>query len=243
MTKPSIIQILSILAIILLIVIEIKNIFYPSKEINIIYYYVLIENFIAIILFTVLTFFPHKLELLAIIAFNYSIEILLIDEINYMGLFMFYLGISILYYRSFFTNNKLKKIILLSFIYCFLLISKIHFSFDIFIEFSLNSFAYLLILSFSIFIIKSKDKNKIYIKETLNLSDYPETTEKDVILLNYAKSNMSYKVIARELYRTEGTVRNRLNKLYDILGVFDRLGFLSTFYNHEIVYSEKVEDK
>ena len=50
--------------------------------------------------------------------------------------------------------------------------------------------------------------------------------------------NKQYKVIGNEVFRAEGTVRNRLNKIYDILGVMDRMGFISTYMGYEIVFQK-----
>ena len=53
--------------------------------------------------------------------------------------------------------------------------------------------------------------------------------------------NEQYKNIARTVYKAPGTIRNRLNKIYDILGVMDRMGFISTYLGYEIVF-EKSND-
>ena len=50
-------------------------------------------------------------------------------------------------------------------------------------------------------------------------------------------NNMQYKVIASELNKKEGTVRNRLNKIYDVLGVYDKMGFISKYHGCDITYS------
>ena len=52
----------------------------------------------------------------------------------------------------------------------------------------------------------------------------------------------TYKIIAAEVFRAEGTIRNRLNKVYDILGVMDRMGFISTYMGCKIVF-ENIENK
>ncbi|MBO7597412.1 MAG: hypothetical protein J6T70_10260, partial [Bacteroidales bacterium] len=39
-----------------------------------------------------------------------------------------------------------------------------------------------------------------------------------------------------------GTIRNRLNKVYDILGVMDRMGFISTYMGCNIIF-ENFENK
>ena len=54
--------------------------------------------------------------------------------------------------------------------------------------------------------------------------------------------NEQYKNIARAVYKAPGTVRNRLNKIYDLLGVMDRMGFISTYFGYEIVFSQNETD-
>ena len=55
-------------------------------------------------------------------------------------------------------------------------------------------------------------------------------------MLRRVLANQQYKVIAVDFNRTEGTIRNRLNKVYDILGVGDRTGFITTYSGFEVVY-------
>ena len=43
-------------------------------------------------------------------------------------------------------------------------------------------------------------------------------------------------MIAIDFNQKEGSIRNRLNKIYDILGVADRIGFLTTYTGFQIVY-------
>ena len=72
--------------------------------------------------------------------------------------------------------------------------------------------------------------------KTLNLAEYPGLNETDVVLLQLVLENEQYKNIARAVYKAPGTVRNRLNKIYDILGVMDRMGFISTYMGYEIIF-------
>ena len=77
--------------------------------------------------------------------------------------------------------------------------------------------------------------------KTLNLAEYPGLNETDVVLLQLVLENEQYKNIARSVYKAPGTIRNRLNKIYDILGVMDRMGLISTYLGYEIVF-EKSND-
>ena len=60
----------------------------------------------------------------------------------------------------------------------------------------------------------------------------------DVDLLEKVLQNKKYKEIALELHGNPGTIRNRLNKLYDILQVGDRTGFIAQFYGYKIIFEQ-----
>ena len=121
-------------------------------------------------------------------------------------------------------------------------ITKIHFGINNFIEQILYQLGYTLVLGiiFLLFILtiqyqKTPKKN---VSKILNLADYLGLVKNDVLLLQEVLDKKQYKEIAIDLYRAEGTVRNRLNKIYDILGVMDRMGFISTYMGYEIVFQK-----
>ena len=73
----------------------------------------------------------------------------------------------------------------------------------------------------------------------LNLAEYPGLVETDVVLLQKVLKNEQYKNIARAVYKAPGTIRNRLNKIYDLLGVMDRMGFISSYFGYDIVFEQE----
>lgn len=103
--------------------------------------------------------------------------------------------------------------------------------FDIFLFFPITIFL----------LVKYEDKKNNIKKENniLNIASFSGTKETDVILLEKVLQGHQYKNIAFETQRAEGTVRNRLNKLYDILGVYDRTGFVSLYYGYDITFDSK----
>ena len=200
----------------------------------------LIGNSSVIISFILLFIFPQKLELLAIVSFYYTFICTIFDLDNPIGICMFYLGISVLYVRGFFINNKKQKIVIIIFISLLVLLCGLHFGLSAFFDALLNKVAYFLVISITFFLILSYkhsiDSNQIQI---LNLSEYPELVETDVVLLEKVLENKPYKIIAMEVLRAEGTVRNRLNKIYHTLGVIDRMGFISTYFGYEIIFKKE----
>lgn len=204
----------------------------------------LFGNSFVMCLFVILSCYPHKLEFLAMASFYYTLVCFLDDLNNPIGICMFFLGISILYIRGFFINKTTRKIIITIIIYTLLLISKLHFGRGNFLGIIINNLGYTIVLSLILFILIGYKQNLLSNQKSeenlkiLNLAQYPELVENDVILLQKVLDNKQYKVIGNEVFRTEGTIRNRLNKIYDILGVMDRMGFISTYIGYEIVFQK-----
>ena len=72
----------------------------------------------------------------------------------------------------------------------------------------------------------------------MNLCDYLTLKKSDLILLELVQQNKLYKEIAVIVNKSEGTIRNRLNRIYHILDVIDRMGFISAYSNYKIIYEE-----
>ena len=242
------IRIFSIICAIFLLIVEIHNqmilpVFTINFSINPYALRRFTGNSIVIILCIFLALKPQKLEFLAISSFYYSFMGIIFDFDNPMGICMFFLGITVLYVRGFFLTEKRKKCIALGLLYIVMIFSGIHFGFTIFLDSLINKIAYTLVLSIIFFLLvacnykieSSVDK----LTKILNLSIYPELVQNDVSLLQKVLENKQYKVIALETSKAEGTVRNRLNKIYDVLGVMDRMGFISTYMGYEIVFEEE----
>ena len=212
------------------------------------------ENLIAIVLFYLIILQPQKIEYLAIVSFMYSFECLALNFYNSMGILMYGLGISVFYVRGLFIKKTKIKIIISVIIYiCLflggilygLLILKIPIGSHEYYDSIMDKLGYTLVLSIILFLLIIH--NHSYMAEmqaqtkTLNLAEYPGLNETDVVLLQLVLENEQYKNIARAVYKAPGTIRNRLNKIYDSLGVMDRMGFISTYLGYEIVF-EKSND-
>ena len=214
------------------------------------------ENIAAIILFYLMIIHPQKIEYLAIGSFMYAIACLALDLDNPMGILMYGFGISVFYVRGVFINKTKQKLIIAIFIYICLLCTG--FLYDILIskqtvqavdycEAIIDMIGYTLVLSLILFLLithnhfakaESQGTQKI-----LNLAIYPGLTESDVVLLQKVLENEQYKNIARAVYKAPGTIRNRLNKIYDLLGVMNRMGFISTYLGYEIVFENSSDSR
>ncbi len=220
---------------------QIKNPVY-SKDSFVDYYSLrqLIGNTFNIILFVLLSLKPQKLGILAICSFYYAITCSIFDSDNPMGICMYFLGICVLYVRGELFVKTKQRIIELSLLYLVILLSGFQLGFKVFINELSTKLGYSLVLGIINFLfittLEYHRTPKIDNSKILNLANYPGLVKNDVLLLQEVLCKKQYKEIAIDLYRAEGTVRNRLNKIYDILGVMDRMGFISTFMGYEIVF-------
>lgn len=55
-------------------------------------------------------------------------------------------------------------------------------------------------------------------------------------LLQDVLENKKYKEITQKIHDSEGALRNKLSKIYKILEVGDRTGFLTIYSGYELVY-------
>ena len=161
-----------------------------------------------------------------------------------MGFCMYFLGIVTLYIRGFFIFKKKLKMICSTVVLVIMILLRLHFGIEIFLNTLPECIAYPLVLGIPLLLLKNyhqsiNDSNTVKI---LNLAEYQGLTKHDIPLLQKVLENKQYKVISAELSRTEGTVRNRLNKIYDILGVMDKTGFITTFTGYEIVFEEVLQE-
>ena len=206
------------------------------------------ENLVAIIFFYLMIIHPQKIEYLAIVSFMYTIACLALDLNNPMGILMYGLGISVFYVRGLFIHKTRQKAIIAIIVYICLLCGGflysllLHETADYF-DAILEKTGYTLVLSIIIFLLIthnhfSKDGTQA-IPKILNLAEIPGLVETDVVLLQKVLENEQYKNIARAVYKAPGTIRNRLNKIYDLLGVMDRMGFISTYLGYEIVFAKE----
>lgn len=205
--------------------------------------FMLIQNTSVIIFAYLLALFPYKLELLAIPAFIYAFSCNIMEKHNPMGICMYFLGISLLYLRGFFIKHKKPKIIIFLII-CFLLIIGEFYLYNTISDY-LNSIidklGYSLVLSIISFLLISY-KNTTFNSDSnqtpkkLNLAEFPGLVINDIPLLQNVLQDKQYKEIAINVKKAEGTVRNRLNKIYDLLGVMDKMGFITNYLGYEIVF-------
>lgn len=201
-----------------------------------------ILSFITVLCFFVIILFPHKIEFLALISFIISSCIIITEESNLMGIAMFHLGMITLYHRGFFIYHKTQKIITVLIYYICLIIAQFIFYRQYFFNNLINHIGMNLVLCLLEFFILSSPRR---IKETnliLDIKKIKGLDKRDSEWLIMIQNHKTYKEIASTYNITEGTVRNRMNKVYKILEVGDKQGFRNLYSEYKISFGEAVSE-
>ena len=190
--------------------------------------------YLLIVLFITLNIiFPQKIEFLAIAAFIYSYKMLFTSTLdkNSEGFILYIAACSILFAKGFFRRNKWKKVILLSVIFAAFLLSEIRFGYIEFLKslFAFLSYFFLLFVIILFYYLYLRNHGKSTLEKYINLSSYPDLSERDKEWLELVLKDTKYSTIAAEYNVTEGTVKNRMRYIYKVLQVSDRIGLMATF--------------
>ena len=177
----------------------------------------------------ILIIFPYKFESIAIYAFLYTGILLYSDPLNILSVPMYFLGILSLYKRGLLRKYKAVKITILSLGAVILLFSNLRYGTVYFLEDFGNKICCMLIC-FLIFIFVLMDKNTNRENTiTLDLSRFPELTERDKEWVELALSQEKYDSIARKYNLSPNYVKNRMRVIFKIIGVPDRLALLAAY--------------
>lgn len=201
------------------------------------------QNVICFFIFLVLVFKPQKFEYISIISFLYTIQIIVLEDNsnNIMGLFMYLLGISSFLIRGFFKKNMKLKFTLAIIIYFLLCTTKLRFGYYIFINYLIQTFGYSLVFAITLFFIFEynnqqikKTENQNTQQNILDLSQFPELTDRDKLWIHKVQSDAKYETIAKESNVSLGTMKNRMHQIFKIIDVPDRISFLSVYGGYTI---------
>ena len=241
----KIVRLASCFALVFLLVADINILhdtnFFKERDINH-RVFTFIQNccIIPLTLFIILK--PKKFILIGIISLWYSISISFRGSENMMCIPMFFLAFGTFLVRGFFLKHKKIKIVLFICIFLYELLIPLHFGIAAFIQSAISKIAFSLLFILSSFFVSEFRISRILFDtntiKVLNLAQFDGISRCDVDLLEKVLKNKKYKEIASELHGNSGTVRNRLNKLYDILQVGDRTGFITKYYGYKIVYEQ-----
>ncbi|MCR4734159.1 MAG: LuxR C-terminal-related transcriptional regulator [Treponema sp.] len=198
-------------------------------------------NFFVIFLLVITAVFPTKIEILSIICFIYSVIILIFEPENQIGNLMFLAGVEILHIRGFFIKKKFIKNSIFFGIYLLLVFTEIRFGFSRFFIILLEKIAYLIIMLINLtctilyyhFYYEKKTSPGFYINQ------FQELNIRDAEWLVLIQNRKTYKEIASKYNISEGTVRNRMNRIFKIIKCGDKIGFINLYGDYKIFFGEK----
>ncbi len=189
-----------------------------------------------LLLFLFLIIQPHRFELMAVVSFFYFALNMLVSSVNEnpMGLLMYFLTFSFLMARGFFRKNRKLKIGCLLGVFLILFLSQLRFGIKFFIESLIGFAGYTLVYVLGFFFFYQTISKYQENEKVLDLSVYPELTDRDKEWLELIMQETKYEVIANQYNMSFGSVRNRFRKIFKILQVSDRIGFMATYGGYTI---------
>ena len=148
-----------------------------------------------------------------------------------MGFMMYILTCAILFSRGFFRKSRLTKIIVAIIIFFGLFATQLRFGADVFVEsiFVLAEYAFVVFLIILFYYLYLRNQGKSPIEKELDLSLFPELTERDKEWIELILQETKYSTIASQYKITEGAVKNRMRLIFKTLDVSDRIGFMATY--------------
>ena len=162
-----------------------------------------------------------------------------------MGIPMFTLGVATFAIRGFFLKKTKLKIAIFAAIYLISLIIPVFYD-DQFSEHFITKIAISFVTLISLFFFTEYARQRGSIRATkdkiLNIASYKGLDRSDMYLLQQVLDNKKYKEIAHSIHGSEGALRNKLSKIYKILEVGDRVGFLTIYSGYELVYEPESVD-
>ena len=199
------------------------------------YLYINLVNF-ALVLCAII--FPMKIEFLAASSFIYSMVILLTTSLNknLLGFMLYILTCAILFSRGFFRKKRIAKTVVSVIFFFVVFASQLRFGSAVFLRslFVLAEYSFVIFLIILFYYLYLRNQGKSPIEKFLDLSQFPDLTERDKEWIELILKETKYITIASQYKVTEGTVKNRMRVIFKVLDVSDRIGFMATYGGYEI---------
>lgn len=199
------------------------------------HFFINLLNFILVLCAVI---FPVKIEFLAAAAFIYSMEILLTTSLseNLLGFMLYVLTCAILFSRGFFRKKRITKTIAFIIFFFVIFATQLRFGSAKFLRslFILAEYSFVIFLIILFYYLYLRNQGKSPIEKFLDLSQFPDLTERDKEWIELILKETKYITIASQYKVTEGTVKNRMRIIFKILDVSDRIGFMATYGGYEI---------
>jgi len=163
---------------------------------------------------------------------------------NVMGLFMYFLTISLLIYRGFYIQKKVLKIIITVVFMLGLYLTKLRFGFENFIDAFLQAMGYSLVFGSTLYFLFQYQKKKttpFINSRVLDLSDYDENqlSQMDREWIELALTNEKYDSIARKYNYSLGHVKNRMRYIFLTIDVIDRIDLFSKYAGCKVIKNKE----
>lgn len=199
------------------------------------------DAILGIILLSIVVISPQKIGICSLISFYYATFIIFFEPNNTMGLFMYILGIAMLYARGFYNKYRKQKNIITILIFIALNLTQIRFGSEMFFESFIQTVGFSFIFLLIIYFLNAAIQNDYNINNSskkLNLKNYNKLTIRDALWLIQIQNKVKYDAIAIKSKVTPGTVKNRLKFIFSVLEVGDKQGFINEYSTFEICYGE-----
>lgn len=200
-------------------------------------------NCIIIIFSAILIKQPQRFLLISIASLIFSIVAEIYNTSSFTSFLMLVVAIATFLFR--FNYKSYKKLALVVFIPVILFdfLFQLTKGTAIFVEMTWQKIEMIFTFGISTFFFCEYSKQNV-LRETikdkvLNLADYKGIERSDLYLLQDVMNNIKYKEIAKKINGSEGALRNKLGKIYKILEVGDKTGFLTIYSGYTLVYEPK----
>ena len=197
-------------------------------------------NCIIIFFSVILIKQPHRFLLISIASLLFSI----VDEIyntdSYSSFLMLAVAIATFLFRFNYKSHKKLALVVFIPVILFDFLFQLTKGTAIFVEMTWQKIEFLFAFAISTFFFCEYSKQN-FLRETLkdkvlNLADYKGIERSDLYLLQDVMNNVKYKEIAKKINGSEGALRNKLGKIYKILEVGDKTGFLTIYSGYTLIY-------
>lgn len=205
----------------------------------------LIINIISILIYIYLCFNPTKFIFHGIVCFLYSVDILIFEPLNVLGILFYSAFVFTFYFVGFFNYHKKIKITLFVIIIILDFLG-LRFGKEILIHSLIDKVTTIIIIYglFYIFLTKLKHEimsgNPYKCVDLRNIKDFSQN-DKELLRLLLTESKME--TIAKTLELTSNGLRNKACKLYKRLDVLDRHSLLVKYRNSILILSDKDFEK
>lgn len=197
-------------------------------------------NTFIIISAAILIVQPYRFFLISLLSLFYSLCAELFNTCSFTGFLMLFVAISSFCFRiNFRTHKKLTLMIFIP-VTLFEIFFQLTKGMEIFWIMTYQKLEIVFTVAISSFFFCQHQKQNtirdLTKDKVLNLAAFKGLERSDLYLLEDVMNNLKYKEIAKKINGSEGALRNKLSKIYKILEVGDKIGFLTIYSGYKLIY-------